>query len=262
MNKNIAVVELDRGVVESFIKESYNSELAVNVDELPFGEEVIIKVPFGSIVPENVIRDIVIEASNISKHEINKYKSRIDIMVDFQLKLMVSISYKPYSNKLVELKDHTEHLYLRHRYVLSPKNLSRLFSSLEFNRLTENEGDITNILRAVNSVIIFTIDYINTTHRSYVEERELVPTKKGGKKSKSKKRYINKRKYTINKISNDYKREYERHALAWTVRGHWRKLNSGKYIWVKPHIKGDKTKEVENKPYKITNIEEGYYEQI
>ncbi|EQB3101495.1 hypothetical protein ACYIU4_002858 [Clostridium botulinum] len=43
---------------------------------------------------------------------------------------------------------------------------------------------------------------------------------------------------------------YERHTFGWTVRGHWRTYQSGKKVWIKPQIRGDKSK-VEGKIYEI-----------
>lgn len=41
----------------------------------------------------------------------------------------------------------------------------------------------------------------------------------------------------IKKDPDEPVREYERHIQKWTVRGHYRKTNSG-LIWIEPHIKG------------------------
>ncbi|GAA0290124.1 hypothetical protein GGQ92_003252 [Gracilibacillus halotolerans] len=43
-------------------------------------------------------------------------------------------------------------------------------------------------------------------------------------------------------VTDEERRAYQRMKEAWTVRGHWRTLPSGKKIWVKPHVKGKKEK--------------------
>lgn len=45
-------------------------------------------------------------------------------------------------------------------------------------------------------------------------------------------------------------KHYERHTFGWTVRGHWRTYQSGKKVWIKPQVRGDKDK-VEGKIYEI-----------
>lgn len=40
-------------------------------------------------------------------------------------------------------------------------------------------------------------------------------------------------------LSEGDKRKYERHAEAWSVRGHYRNLKSGKSVWVRGHKKGE-----------------------
>ncbi|MHB9909388.1 hypothetical protein CF048_11320 [Clostridium botulinum] len=45
-------------------------------------------------------------------------------------------------------------------------------------------------------------------------------------------------------------KHHERHTFGWTVRGHWREYQSGKKVWIKPQIRGDKDK-IEGKIYEI-----------
>ena len=46
------------------------------------------------------------------------------------------------------------------------------------------------------------------------------------------------------------KRAFERHVAAWRVRGHIRQLKSGKEVFVRPYIKGDKSK-IADKEYVV-----------
>ncbi|NFT91678.1 hypothetical protein FDF86_04510 [Clostridium botulinum] len=78
-------------------------------------------------------------------------------------------------------------------------------------------------------------------------------TKRVGKKPKVK--LINQNIIRINtddieEPTEEEKREYERHIFGWTVRGHWREYKSGKKIWIKPQIRGDK-EQMESKIYEI-----------
>ncbi|MBZ9635531.1 hypothetical protein [Clostridium sp. FP1] len=88
------------------------------------------------------------------------------------------------------------------------------------------------------------------THTHKIQSKK---DKRAGKKPKTK--LI---KQTIITLNTDHiqppteeeKREYERHTLGWTVRGHWREYKSGKKVWIKPHINGDKDN-VEGKVYEV-----------
>lgn len=48
-----------------------------------------------------------------------------------------------------------------------------------------------------------------------------------------------------------FKKKYNKHTQSWGVRGHYRTLKSGKKIFVKAYIKGDKSK-YKSKNYEIT----------
>lgn len=80
-----------------------------------------------------------------------------------------------------------------------------------------------------------------------VEERTVRTTKsKKGKGGKKKSRVVNITK-KVYKLTVPFdipkvKRGFNRHTDAWQVRGHMRKLKSGKEVWVRPYVKGDKSK--------------------
>jgi len=48
-----------------------------------------------------------------------------------------------------------------------------------------------------------------------------------------------------NDTDNTEKRNYTRHTESWTSRGHWRHYKSGKKVWIKQCIKGEKSMQVE-----------------
>lgn len=86
----------------------------------------------------------------------------------------------------------------------------------------------------------------------HTESRSIRKKQKGKKLSKNNKNRIVKvttTRYTFDH-SKDSSRKYERHTLAWNVRGHWRQLKSGKRTWIPPYPKGNPD-EVEPKEYKI-----------
>jgi len=104
-------------------------------------------------------------------------------------------------------------------------------------------------------VSIVTLYITHTRNEEVVIEEERVKVVgKNRHKSKGgiKYTYINRKKYIIKAPSEEWKqkRQITRHVDSWSVRGHIRRLQNGKEIWVKPHIKG--TGEITPKNYKIT----------
>lgn len=133
---------------------------------------------------------------------------------------------------------------------------------IEFNNYTEDPKALAGKLIYM---IKSTLDYINKPRKSVVvtRERETKKTKKGkkGKKGKSNKTYIYKKVYKVLDVEKDEetvseKRDYNRTADSWEVRGHWRHYKSGKKVWIKGYVKGNtKDKPTEPKNYKITKID-------
>lgn len=96
-------------------------------------------------------------------------------------------------------------------------------------------------------------DLIIKETRTHTKKSQSKKDKRAGKKPK-----VKLIKQNIIKLNTDHieppteeeKREYERRIAGWTVRGHWREYKSGKRIWIKPQIRGDK-EQVEGKVYEI-----------
>lgn len=47
------------------------------------------------------------------------------------------------------------------------------------------------------------------------------------------------------------KREYKRHTESWNVRGFWRTYKSGKKVWIKPSVRGNKNSKPKNQKYTL-----------
>lgn len=114
-------------------------------------------------------------------------------------------------------------------------------------------GLTANFLSIVNFIALY------REVKELVSERTL-STKKVKKdrhgKAKSSVRYVPSRVYAIQSVptADEVKRERERHTEAWAVRGHPRHYKSGKVVWIKPYVKGDKDK-VEPKEYRVSEFE-------
>lgn len=54
----------------------------------------------------------------------------------------------------------------------------------------------------------------------------------------------------IPELTEEEKKHYERQIAGWTVRGHWRTYQSGKKVWIKPQIRGDKHN-IQGKVYEL-----------
>lgn len=77
-------------------------------------------------------------------------------------------------------------------------------------------------------------------------------------KSKNKQpKYITKKVYIVedfNPFIPSKERTYTRHTESWNVQGHWRQYKSGKRVWIKQQVRGNKDKEVKAQEYKITDM--------
>jgi len=134
------------------------------------------------------------------------------------------------------------------------KNYAELKSDLTIN--TENHIGLRkehaiHFLDSITSSHIALMNYMEL----YRDVKERVSSKtvrkKSTKKAKNGKNKKNTRPIKIvvynvkvpqNAVTDEEKRAYQRMKEAWTVRGHWRTLPSGKKTWVKPHVKGNKEK--------------------
>lgn len=77
---------------------------------------------------------------------------------------------------------------------------------------------------------------------------------KKNKKNSKKKIRVSNVVYRIKEIDareQPQERTWTRHTDAWRVRGHWRTYKSGKKVWVKEHIKGNKENEIKPKTFSI-----------
>ncbi len=110
------------------------------------------------------------------------------------------------------------------------------------------------------SIYFYILAYNSFNQESIIRETRTHTKKVQSKKDKraGKKPKVKLIKQNIIRINTDHiqppteeeKREYERHIFGWTVRGHWREYKSGKRVWIKPQIRGDK-EQVEGKVYEI-----------
>lgn len=88
--------------------------------------------------------------------------------------------------------------------------------------------------------------------RTHTKKNQSKKDKRKGKKPKVKliKQNIIKLNTDHIQLTEEERNHYKRHTFGWTVRGHWREYQSGKKVWIKPQIRGDKDK-VQGKIYEI-----------
>jgi hypothetical protein len=118
-----------------------------------------------------------------------------------------------------------------------------------------DDMEVYDTLQKYFSIIIYS--QLNEEHiirqtKTTTKKIQSKKDKRAGKKPK-----VKLLKQTIIRLNTDHiqlteedKRDYERHKLGWTVRGHWRHYQSGKEVWIKPQVRGDK-ENVEGKIYEV-----------
>ncbi|NFL57788.1 hypothetical protein FDB60_01710 [Clostridium botulinum] len=136
-------------------------------------------------------------------------------------------------------------------------NIEFLESYKDVDRLNMQNNFVSQdlmIISFIYSYLAFNQESIIKETRTHTKKVQSKKDKRAGKKPKVK--LIRQNIITINTDhideapTEEEKREYERHIVGWTVRGHWREYKSGKKIWIKPQIRGDK-EHIEGKIYEI-----------
>ncbi len=105
----------------------------------------------------------------------------------------------------------------------------------------------------INEYMSLNQEYVIKQTKTHIKKVQSKKNKRAGKKPKIKlikQNIIRLNTDHIPELTEEEKREYERHTFGWTVRGHWREYQSGKKVWIKPQVRGDKDN-VEGKIYEI-----------
>jgi len=163
---------------------------------------------------------------------------------------ILTLTYQTHINKgIAELKDEAGTLFIRF-------SLNKLlpFPEIEYNDChTRPEYFALQLLNLMGNVIY----YLEKPREEIQlnETRALSHVKKNKKGKPGRKVYINKKVYRFLQTPREpeEKRAMERHVDSWHVRGHWRHLKSGKKVWVKAHVKGNRDAEPDIKPYRIAS---------
>lgn len=169
------------------------------------------------------------------------------------------------ANTNFTIKDYV--YFVQERYDLSDLYINVTYEKYFFNEnisCFKNEEEMAS--HTQDNIVSFIMWYFNILAYSQCNEESIIretrthtkkvqskKDKRAGKKAK-----VKLIKQNIIRINTDHieppteeeKREYERHISGWTVRGHWREYKSGKRIWIKPQVRGDK-EHVEGKIYEI-----------
>lgn len=110
--------------------------------------------------------------------------------------------------------------------------------------LLARDNTVAKCVGKFRALMLFAAYYREEVERTKVVERKSLGTKirKNGKRSN--KRMLTVRKYTVGEeLLGELpqpKRKYEKHTESFGVRGHYRTLRSGKVVWVRPFVKGQR----------------------
>lgn len=111
---------------------------------------------------------------------------------------------------------------------------------IKLGMLLAQDNTVAKCVGKFRGLMLFAAYYREEVERTKVIERT-VKKRKNGKRSSGGKRMLTTRKYMIGEeILSELPRKYERHTDGWSVRGHYRTLKSGKTVWVRPFVKGQR----------------------
>lgn len=164
----------------------------------------------------------------------------------------IRIYFKQLSDTEVYYKIYRTNLHNQLEKILSAtKNYFTLKSDIDLvlpNQLGLNPDNVIRFLDSITSSHIALMNYMAL----YKDVRERVASQTvqsniNKKKHKNKKKNVRSITTVVYKVSfskenvtEQEKKEYNRIKESWSVRGHWRELKTGKKVWVKAHVKGDK----------------------
>jgi len=153
---------------------------------------------------------------------------------------ILRFSYNHITWKVTEVRDNTKSL------------------NIELDKNDDVIADFNTIFMSMMSYMVNYQNNIEYINRETVTEIENKKPKKNRKSSGNKNRVvkITKTIYRINGLpdknnSAETPKIFTRHTESWKVRGHFRKLKSGKKIWIREHTKGNQQKETDPKTYKL-----------
>ncbi|RMC95186.1 hypothetical protein D9O40_16740 [Clostridium autoethanogenum] len=139
-------------------------------------------------------------------------------------------------------------------------NYGEFYESKCLNNNNLLKNNLRKDFKLLREELFFILFYSQLNQESIIRQTRTHKHKYQSKKNKraGKKPKVKLIKQNIIRLNTDHipepteeeKRLYERHTFGWTVRGHWRHYQSGKDVWIKPQVRGDKDK-VEGKIYEI-----------
>ena len=139
--------------------------------------------------------------------------------------------------------------------VFSEKNHQELVPDKEVSDIGETICFIIDTLLEINKKL---------AHRNYTKSfikssnTAKIPSSKTNIKNSTRKTVyklddlLNTKIYINNKDDFRLPRKYERHTDSWSVLGYYRHYKSGKVVFVKPHVRGDKSKKITGRTIKLS----------
>lgn len=128
-------------------------------------------------------------------------------------------------------------------------------------RVNDNLSNSLHTITLVPIVLLRLAYMISNDDRNrIVENKKVIGKSKGKKGKKNNGKLIYKNTYSVNLNENkiydygkDYipSKKYKRHTESWNVRGFWRHYKSGKKVWIKPSVRGNKNTKPKNQKYTL-----------
>ena len=149
-------------------------------------------------------------------------------------------------------------------------NINKMDADVNINNNLIPDGMKSEIMEAIKEIATLVLVHIscinyyatntNIIHQNITEKKTIINKSKSSNKNNKKKNHKNTRKIIMstrvinvpNNITDiEVKRGYIRRTESWKVKGFWRTYKSGKKVWIKPSVRGNKN---------VKNINTNIYE--
>jgi hypothetical protein len=124
---------------------------------------------------------------------------------------------------------------------LSPQQMMKEIEQKAIAKIAGELSDVIQFILAAMHHVLHTVE-VRTVSSEPIESSRPSRPNQGRRSATIVPKKLTRIVYEGRKVRKAQRKEFTQHVDSWKVRGHWRIYSDGKRTWVKPHIKGRKSK--------------------